>query len=302
MTKQTGLLSSYPPPDAEAFRFTSARVKVIEGKLLSQADFLRFKNLSPGDRARAVKGIYPWFDGDASSFRAQADRHLFGESISLSEESGHPDLATYFLLPRAFAQVQASLEGATNPPAIVPFLGNYFDSCSISDLPEGLKETVSETKNLYDSGEKPKARRLMTQKLIEMLMESRFSKLPYFDECINAYSNLLEVRLVVASRIRKGHFVPIEGCEINGDCTPEQLAKTLGTINPDLENLEQVASKKFFEKVTASRAIPAGPEVIFGYLSELENELVNASMLLAGSLVALPPAELEMAYGRAYVS
>jgi len=29
---------------------------------------------------------------------------------------------------------------------------------------------------------------------------------------------------------------------------------------------------------------------------------VNASMLLAGSLVALPPAELEMGYGRAYVS
>ncbi|MCE5176616.1 MAG: hypothetical protein ABFD23_00755 [Caldisericales bacterium] len=302
MTKQTGLLPSYPPPDAEAFRFTSARVKVMEGKLLSQADFLRFKNLSPGDRARAVKGIYSWFDGDANNFRTQADRHLFGESISLSEESSHPDLATYFLLPRAFAQVQASLEGATNSPVIMPFLGNYFDSCSISDLPEGLRETVSEAKNLYGAGEKPKARRLMTQKLVDMLMESRFSRLPYFADCVGTYSNLLEVRLVIASRIRKGSFVPIEGCEINGNCTPEQLAKTLGTTNPDLENLEKVASKKFFEKVTASRAIPAGPEVIFGYLSELENELVNASMLLAGSLVALPPAELEMGYGRAYVS
>jgi len=295
-------LPSYPPPDTEAFRFTSARVKVIEGKLLSQADFLRFKNFSPGDRARAIKGIYPWFDGDASGFRTQADRHLFGESILLSEESSHPDFATYFLLPRAFAQVQASLEGATNPPAIAPFLGNYFDSCSISDLPEGLREVVSDAKNLYSAGEKPKARRLMTQKLVDMLMESRFSRLPYFADCVGAYSNLLEVRLVIASRIRKGSFVPIEGCKINGNCTPEQLAKTLGTTNPDLENLEKVASKKFFEKVTASRAIPAGPEVIFGYLSELENELVNASMLLAGSLVALPPAELEMAYGRAYVS
>jgi len=299
---QTSLLPSSPIPDAEHFRYSSARIKVLETRLLSESDFLRFKNLSPQARIQSMRDVYPWFTSD--DFETQAGIFFYDVLDRFSSECNSPDLATFFLVPKAMSQIQMILEGAPRSKCPVPLITEFTNTRDLQTLPEPIKTAASETKIFYDSGDKGEARRHLTNWLITMLSGSRFIKLPYFTDVVKHWIDLLSCRLLISTIIRKGTFQGLKGgtFEIQSNMDFIQLSKVLGIDDPSPFAIEIALDEKLFKAVSRARQITAGPEVIFAYFWELEREIRNAAMLLAGAHVAIPPEELERAYRRTYAT
>ena len=299
---QMSLLPSSPIPDAENFRYSSARIKVLETKLLSESDFLRFKNLSPQARIQSMRDAYPWFTSD--DFDAQAGIFFYDVLDRFSSECNSPDLAIFFLIPKAMSQLQMILEGAPKSKYPVPFITEFTNTRDLETLPEPIRTAANEAKVFYDSSDKSEARRHLTSCLITMLSGSRFFKLPYFTDVVTHWIDLLSCHLLISTIIRKGTFQGLKGgtFEIQSDMNFTQLSKALGINDPSPYAIEIALDEKLFKTVSRARQITAGPEVVFAYFWELEREIRNAAMLLAGARVAIPPEELERAYRRTYAS
>jgi len=298
------MLPSSKTPNPEDFRYTSARVKVLETRLLSETDFLRFRNLAPGARVSAMQDTFGWFDGVASNFRNQANAHLYDVAMRLASECNAPDLAAYFLLPKGFEQAQAVLEGAPCPKVLVPQFSMYCSTGSISDLPTEAQDCFEKASRLHDLGLVGSARRLITSTLISLMKQSRFTKLPYFSKLLTHWIDTLDVRLLISSMLRVGTYKGLKGGSLNlrSDTDLSQIARKLGIRDADPFSIEKKLDDMLFESVVESRKMPYGPEVVFGYLWELEREFRNASMLVVGAEVAIPPEELERAYRSAYAN
>ncbi len=299
---QTNSLPSLLLTDREDFRYTSARVKVLESQLLTQSDFLRFRNLSPTDRIAIIQDTFSWFDGNPKAFTRQWTEHLYKVTKTMTQECNAPDLGYYFLLPRGIEQIQALLEGAKLHTTPVPMAESFCRSGDLSELPAELIEPVAEARRLYKLGLTGSGRRLLSKSMVNLLSGSRYSKLPYFKTALTRWVDTLDVRLLISATLRKGTYRGLPGgsLHLRSDSDIESVARDLGIHSTDLFEIERVLDERLFKTIIESRLIPAGPEVVFGYLWELEREFRNASMLIAGALVAIPPKELENAYRRTY--
>ncbi|MEZ4813307.1 MAG: hypothetical protein R2883_07545 [Caldisericia bacterium] len=297
-------MPSLPNPDPEEFRYTSARIKVLETRLLAESDFLRFRNLARENRVAVIEETFVWFDGNPLTFSFQANTHLYEVAQKMAEECGSPDLAYYFQFPRGVEQVQAVLEGATITDALVPVTAKFCETGEISDLPTELVDVVAKAKRLYEFGLIGNARRLMSKTMIELIAASRFSKLPYFKKVLGYWIDTLDVRLLISAGLREGTYRGLPGGNLNlrSDTDLETVGRSLGIHTSDMYEIEKKLDERLFDAIVESRLIPAGPEVVFGYLWELEREFRNAAMLVAGALVAISPEELESAYRRTYAS
>ncbi len=304
MIMQMSSLPSSPLPDPEDFRYTSARVKVLETRLLAESDFLRFRNLAPQARISVMQETFSWFDGDPSTFSDQANAHLYQVVFKMAEECGAPDLANYFQLPRAMEQVQAILEGARITEALVPITENFCKTSEISDLPPELKPVAQTAIRFYELEMLGSARRHLTKSMVEILMNSRYSKIPYFKRALVYWIDTLDVRLLISAGLRDGTYRGLDGgsLHLRSDTDLDTVARSLGIHTDDVFEIEKRLDERLFETIVSSRLLPTGAEVVFGYFWELEREFRNAAMLIAGAEVAIPPEELESAYRRTYAS
>jgi len=246
--------------------------------------------------------VYPWFTGE--DFDAQAGSFFYDVINHFSSECNGPDLATFFLLPKALGQVQMMLEGAPSPKNPTPFITEFAETREIRTLPEPICIIANEAMTFYDAGNKGEARRHITTHLIKMLSGSRFFKLPYFTDVVSHWIDLLSCRLLISAIVRKGTFQGVEGgtLEIRSDMNFDKLSKILGIADSSPFAIEIALDEILFKTVSRARLITAGPEVVFAYFWEIEREIRNAAMLLAGARVAIPPEELEHVYRRTYAT
>lgn len=303
MNAQTSLLPSLPPPDEEAFRYTSARIKVLETKFLGGSDFTKLKNLAPSEKASAIKGHCPWFDGNPGNFIRQSDQRLFDIAFSLAKECNHEDLASLFLLDRAMAQIQGKLEGSPQNSVPVPFIAKFLGSSSFDDLPPELQNSASKADILYKKNEKGDARRSLTSAMVDFAKTSRFAKLPYFGQYLAHWGNLLEVRLFISSIVRKGTFATISTSNmgLSKETSLHELAKKLNVKETDLQTIEAAAEERMSTHLLSARMLTCGPEVVFCYMFELSREHKNLAMILASTQVFVPEQEMAGMLRRPYV-
>lgn len=285
MTMPVTLLPSSPPLDDEKARFSSARVKVLESKLIIHSDLDRLKGLSAEDTVKQVRLYHSWASSDPLVFRAQSYDALHKTVMQMAKESDTPDLYWYFNLPTIFTQLQSHLEGSTVPDYPVDCLVPYFEKNETKYLPGELEQVASEATKLYDSGKQGDARRLLTFKMLQMLAQSRFNQKDYFREFLRHWTFIVQIRLYISSIERKGSLQ-----FVNPDLydTPEEIiveARKLGIKDLAVSGIERSAEKILFDHVRSARMSVAGIEVIFCYLFELTKEFEKIAEILAGTVV-----------------
>lgn len=279
------LLPSSPPLDDEKARFTSARVKVLESKLIIHSDLDRLKGMNAEDTVKQVRLYHSWASGDPLKFRSQSYDVLYKTALQMAKESDTPDLYWYFTLPTIFAQLQSFLEGSTVPDYPVDCLVQYFEKKETKYLPGELEQIANEAKKLYEGDKQGDARRLLTSRMLGMLDQSRFNKKDYFKEFLRRWTFILQIRLYISSVERKGSLQFVNPDEYD---TPEEIlleAKELGIKDLAVSGIERSAEYKLFELVRSARMSVAGMEVIFCYLFELTKEFEKIAEILAGTVV-----------------
>jgi hypothetical protein len=279
------LLPNSPPLDDEKARFTSARVKVLESKLIIHSDLERLKGLNAEDTVKQVRLYHAWASSNPLEFRIQSYNVLFKTTMQMAKECDTPDLYWYFALPTIFAQLQSFLEGNTVPDYPVDCLSQYFEKNETKYLPGELGQVANEANKFYEAGRKGYARRLLTSRMLLMLAESRFNKDEYFKEFLKRWTFIVQIRLYISSIERKStlHFVNPDQYD-----TPEEIlleARKLGIKDLSISVIERNAEKILFDHVKSARMTVAGMEVIFCYLFELTKEFEKIAEILAGTVV-----------------
>lgn len=285
MTMPVTLLPNSPPLDDEKARFTSARVKVLESKLIIHSDLDRIKGLSAEDTVKQVRLYHSWASSDPLEFRSQSYNVLNKTALQMAKESDTPDLYWYFNLPTIFAQLQSHLEGSTVPDYPIDCLAQYFEKKETKYLPGELEQVANDAKKLYDANRQGDARRLLTSKMLQMLDQSRFNKKDYFNEFLRRWTLIMQIRLYISSITRKGSLQFVIPDQYD---TPEEIlleAKKLGIRDLAVSAIERSAEKKLFEHIRSARMSVAGMEVIFCYLFELTKEFEKIAEILAGTVV-----------------
>ena len=285
MTMPAILLPNSPPLDEEKARFTSARIKVLETKLVIYSDLEKLCGMSKDELVGQIKLHHPWAASDPIKFRAQSYEILYKTALDLSKESDTPDLYWFFVLPTVFVQLQSFLEGGFKPEIPVPGMKEFFDKNDENLLPTGLLEVFSKAKDVYADGKQGEARRFLTAQLLEMLNSSRFCNKQYFKDFVSRWSFLVQLRLYVSSLMRKGSLQ-----YVNPDLydTPEEIlsqAKDLGIKNTSISGIELQMENALFAHVKTARMSVAGFDVLFCYLFELTKEFEKIAELLAATTV-----------------
>lgn len=285
MTMPQTLLPSSPPLDDEKARFTSARVKVLETRLIIHSDLDRLTGLSAQDTVKQIRLYHSWACDDPIEFRTQSHGILDKTALQMARESDTPDLYWYFTLPTIFAQLQSHLEGGTLPAYPAHSLAQYFEKKETKYLPGELQQVALDAVKLYEIDKQGDARRLLTSKMLQMLAQSRFNKKEYFREFLRRWTLIVQIRLYISSVARKGSLQFVNPDQYD---TPEEIlqeAKGLGIKDLAISGIERNAEKKLLEHVKSARMSVAGVEVIFCYLYELTKEFEKIAEILAGTVV-----------------